>query len=278
MTPVPVLPRLLALAFIAALSTSGALAAPNSEPIQVMILGSYHMGNPGHDLHNAKVDDVRAPAKQAELADVAARLAKFKPTKIAVEANPERADFSYEKYESFTPEMLTQKTDERVQIGFRLAHKLGLRSVYAIDEESETVDYFPFDKVEAYAKEHGQAELLARLHAGVETQMKSLESAQKTTPIRLLLANVNDPARLTKDNNAFYYGLLSLGNQTVQPGADLNAAWYLRNAKIFAKLTQVAKPGDRIIVLFGAGHAYWLRQLVQNTPGFVLVEPNKFLR
>ena len=50
-------------------------AAPNSEAIQVMILGSYHMGNPGQDLHNVKVDDVRTPAKQAELADVAARLA-----------------------------------------------------------------------------------------------------------------------------------------------------------------------------------------------------------
>jgi Family of unknown function (DUF5694) len=270
--------RVLAFAFLTAFCSLAVLAAPSPDPIQVMILGSYHMGNPGQDLHNAKVDDVRTPAKQAELADVAARLARFKPTKIAVEANPERADFGYAKYESFTPEMLTQKTDERVQIGFRLAHKLGLKIVYAIDEQSETVDYFPFDKVEAYAREHGQAELLARLHAGVEAQMKSLESAQKTTPIRLLLANMNDPARLTKDNNAFYYGLLSLGDQTVQPGADLNAAWYLRNAKIFAKLTQVAKPGDRIIVLFGAGHAYWLRQLVQNTPGFVLVEPNKFLR
>ena len=89
---------------------------------------------------------MRTPAKQAELADVAARLAKFKPTKIALEANPERADFGYPKYESFTPEMLTQKTDERVQIAFRLAHKLGLKIVYAIDEQSDTIDYFPFER------------------------------------------------------------------------------------------------------------------------------------
>jgi hypothetical protein len=260
------------------LATPGEAAEPKTAPIQVMILGTYHMGNPGQDLHNAKIDDVRMPTKQAELADVAARLAKFKPTKIAVEANPERADFSYPKFEGFTPEMLTQKTDERVQIGFRLAHKLGLKMVYAIDEESDTVDYFPFDKVEAYAKEHGQSDLLARLHATIEAQMRALEAAQKTIPVRLMLANMNEPARITKDNNEFYYGLLGVGDQTVQPGADLNAAWYLRNAKIFAKLTQIAKPGDRIIVLFGSGHAYWLRQFVQNTPGFVLVEPNKFLR
>jgi Family of unknown function (DUF5694) len=53
--------------------------------------------------------------------------------------------------------------------------------------------------------------------------------------------------------------LLALGNQKKQPGADLNAAWYHRNAKIFAKLTQIARPGDRVLVVFGSGHAFWLR-------------------
>jgi hypothetical protein len=59
---------------------------------------------------------------------------------------------------------------------------------------------------------------------------------------------------------------------------DLNAAWYHRNAKIFAKLTQIARPGDRVLVVFGSGHAFWLRHLAQNTPGFTLVEPNGYLR
>ena len=111
-----------------------------------MILGTFHMGNPGQDLHNAKVDDVLTPAKQAELADVAARLAKFKPTKIAMEASRMRPDFTYAKYGAFTPEMLDAKTDERVQIGFRLAHQLGLKSIYGIDEQSDTIDYSPLTR------------------------------------------------------------------------------------------------------------------------------------
>lgn len=57
-----------------------------------MMLGTYHFGNPGQDLHDMKADNVLTPKKQAELADVAARLARFKPTKIAVEAVSERAD------------------------------------------------------------------------------------------------------------------------------------------------------------------------------------------
>jgi hypothetical protein len=59
--------------------------------------------------------------------------------------------------------------------------------------------------------------------------------------------------------------------------AELNAAWYLRNARIFAKLVQISRPGDRVIVVFGAGHAYWLRHFVETTPGFQLVESNRYL-
>ncbi len=73
-------------------------------------------------------------------------------------------------------------------------------------------------------------------------------------------------------------GLLAFGDEKEQPGADLNAAWYLRNAKIFAKLTQIAQPGDRVLVVFGAGHAFWLRHFAEHTPGFSLAEPNDFLR
>ena len=67
-------------------------------------------------------------------------------------------------------------------------------------------------------------------------------------------------------------GLLGFGDQKEQPGADLNAAWYLRNAKIFAKLTQIAQPGDRVLVVFGAGHAFWLRHFAEHTPGLITLQ------
>src|SRR4051812_37581346 len=34
-------------------------------PIQVMILGVYHFGNPGRDLHNVQAEDVTTPRRQA---------------------------------------------------------------------------------------------------------------------------------------------------------------------------------------------------------------------
>jgi hypothetical protein len=77
-----------------------------------MVLDTYHFGNPDQHLHNMKPDNVLTPGKQAELADVAARLARFKPTKIAVEAVSERADLGGGKIQGFTPDALTKDPDE----------------------------------------------------------------------------------------------------------------------------------------------------------------------
>jgi hypothetical protein len=253
-------------------------STPASTPTQVMVVGTYHFDNPGQDVHNMKVDSVLTPAKQAELADVASRLAKFNPTKIAVEALSDRTDFVTNKFDGFTAEKLNKDPDERTQIAFRLAHQLGQKSVYGIDEQSKTIDYFPFDKVDTYAKAHQQSAALDRMQEKVAEMINQIEAAQKTKPVRLMLADVNDPARILSDHQNFYYALLSLGNDKEQPGAELNAAWYQRNAKIFAKLTKIAQPGDRVLVVFGSGHAFWLRHFVQNTPGFQLIEPGDYLR
>jgi hypothetical protein len=75
--------------------------------------------------------------------------------------------------------------------------------------------------------------------------MKQMEAEQKTTPVKRMLAHMNDPARINADHREFYYALRRLGNATEQPGAHVNGAWYLRNAKIFAKLMQIARPAGR---------------------------------
>ena len=62
--------------------------------IEVMVLGTYHMDNPGLDVINARIGDVTTPTRQHELADVADRLARFKPTRIAIEVTPKPKDQS----------------------------------------------------------------------------------------------------------------------------------------------------------------------------------------
>jgi hypothetical protein len=63
--------RLLSLLLGVAVSASAFVPAdgPKAKPAkqtkaQVMILGSYHMGNPGADISNMQADDVRTPERQ----------------------------------------------------------------------------------------------------------------------------------------------------------------------------------------------------------------------
>jgi len=51
----------------------------------LLVLGTSHLDNPGLDVVNNKVDDVLAPARQAEITAVVEQLATYRPTHIAVE-------------------------------------------------------------------------------------------------------------------------------------------------------------------------------------------------
>jgi hypothetical protein len=79
------------IALIAALDAT-AQSAPKPAPTQVMIVGTFHLDNPGRDVFNVQVDDVLAKERQAELADIATALARFKPTEVMVEWPAATAD------------------------------------------------------------------------------------------------------------------------------------------------------------------------------------------
>ena len=73
---------------------------PNDDRIQVLLIASFHMSNPGADKFNMKSDDVLSPKRQSEIAQVVKNLSAFKPTKIAVEApfNRQTARDNYRQY------------------------------------------------------------------------------------------------------------------------------------------------------------------------------------
>jgi Family of unknown function (DUF5694) len=262
---------------IAASLSLPAIAAPE-KPIEVMVLGAYHFGNPGQDVHNMKVDSVLVPKRQAELDAVARALLTFRPTRVMVEATSDAPGFAYDRYAAFTSATLLEKADERVQIGFRVAKMAGLKTVEAIDEQPSEgePDYFPYDTLTAAATKFGQKPIMEAADAPLTARLKAFEADQKTHSVGQMLMRQNDASEVKADSG-WYYKMLAIGDVNTQAGADLNAMWYLRNAKIFAKLMQVAKPGDRVLVIYGGGHSYWLRHFASETPGYRFVDPVPFL-
>ncbi len=257
------------------LSCLALLATAPLHATEVMILGTYHMANPGLDLHNVKADDVLQPARQAELAAVATALATFKPTLVAVEAPAENGvPTPVARYREYLDGTLPESRNETVQIGFRLAKAAKLDRVWGIDVGGD----FPYEAVQAFA-EDGPPELKARLAemgAAIERSLGELGTLLEHGSVGQGLRLINEPARIARDN-AFYPEMLRFGAGARQPGAALLSSWEARNNEICARLVQVAGPNDRVVVLYGSGHAFLLRQCVAQMPGYRLVEPNDFL-
>jgi len=262
----------------AATRASAQTSAPAPQGVEVMVVGTYHFDNPGLDLFNAKADDVLKPVRQRELEVLAAALADFRPTKVMIERVAESDDLVDPFYEAFTPAAFARIRDERVQLGYRLAHRLGHKAVYAIDEQPSAgePDYFPFGKVADWAKANDGTAWLDRLMAKGAEAAKETERLQGVTSVAGVLAARNAADEVEREQG-LYYTLLAVGDANKQPGADLNAMWYLRNAKIFAKLQLAARPGDRVVVIYGAGHNYWLRHFAATTPGYRLIDPMPYL-
>lgn len=266
---------------IAIAAASGATAPLLAQPIpktEVMVLGTYHFANPGRDLVNFEADDVLKPKRQAELRALARALAEFRPTKVMIEREAKSDTLIDPNFASFTPAELTKTRNERAQIGYRIAYDLKLSVVYAIDEQNSAgePDYFPFGKVAEYDAKKGSGTLPQRIKARGAEWMAELAEKQKRQSIPAMLAQANDPE--FQGGIDTYYEMLNIGDPQDQPGAELNAYWYMRNAKIFAKLMTVAKPGDRILVVYGLGHNYWLRHFAKETPGYVSVDPVPYLK
>lgn len=253
----------------ALLSLLAAGAARADEPVRVMIVGTVHLSNTNLDALNVAVDDVFAEKRQAELAEVDAALARFAPTAVALEWPAETVAERFPQYLAGT---LEPSRNEVVQIGFRLARTAGVDRVHGIDVEGD----FPFDPVIAYAQAHGQTPIIDAAMASLESAVAATQQVVDSQSIGALLAHLNDPGRLAADHG-FYRTLLRIGGGAEQPGVALLAAWQKRNLETCARLIQLARPGDRIVVLFGAGHAFLLRQCVSETPGFELVDPLEFL-
>jgi hypothetical protein len=270
---------LVLLAFpLACAASPGASEAPaqKDDTVEVMVLGAWHMSNPGADLVNMTADDVLAPARQAELADLTRRLAAFAPTAIMVETESRRPDLLDDRFPDFKPDDLSTDRNEITQVAYRLAHELGISRVYGVDTRSGEIDFFPFDKVQDFEAANG-IDLTGPMIAEVQAKAAAFNEAQGKQTIAGLFALQNDPAAITREHQSFYYGLFALGDAKSQPGAQLNYGWYARNALTFNKIAAATKLGDRVIVLYGAGHAYWLRHFVENTPGYSLVEPVPYL-
>lgn len=246
---------------------------------QLLILGTAHLNNPGRDMVNIVVDDVLTPKREAEIIMLVSHLERFKPTHVALECAPEKQQMYDERYTEYRAGRYKLSRDEREQIGMRLAAKLNLPRVDCVDYENGppgTEDAYDFV---AFAQTHMDAKPILEALMSMGKHFASEETAfLRSHPLIEWYRRANEPARLRESNQVYGQYIARLGNTDAHPGANWVGGWHARNLIIVENLRHLAKPDDRIFMLFGAGHAYLLHEFAKESAAFNVVDTESYLR
>lgn len=265
------------------------------EHVRVMLLGTYHMDNPGLDVAQIEVDDVLTPERQEEIQSVVRALAEWNPDRVTVERPYDRGDnvnSLYEEYrsgkksygteETIEPphparnELTTECRSEVIQLGFRLADHLDHEQVYPIDypidianEEYENLADQDFEPDEKVSFEQTDID-------DVERQITE-QIATSTIPEYLVWEN--QEAQLSREYEFLFGEYLRWGGGDNFGGPKLIAKWYDRNLRMMHNLWRTVETGDkRLILVVGSSHVKVLRDLLENTPMFCPVSPLPYLQ
>lgn len=242
----------------------------------LMILGSYHMSNPGLDSVNLQADDVLSDRRQQEIADVVERLARFAPTKIAIEA-PYRDTSSPASYTRYVEGKYTLGRNEIDQIAFRLAHRLGHSTVYPVDYPMFMSGLTPAELEDPKPRSDAKPKDAA---PPTPQPLSEEDLLLRRSTVREYLLHLNDPALIHKGQAGYIHMLLpDLKSPAIYARADLVTNWYKRNLRILANLNRVTQVGkDRVLLLIGAGHLAILRQFAADSDYFCSVDPAGYLK
>lgn len=245
---------------------------PKRKP-QVLMVGTFHFDYPNLDAVKTADEqkiDVLAEPKKSEVTELVNYIKKFKPTKIAIEATPEWK--AADKLARYKKGELRDKRDERYQLGMRIATEMNLDTIYSLDAESFTQDLGSRDSVYIdnlfkdfdFKSDDPYSAMIMKWYRYEET-------LPKTTNLLHYFKHFN-----SRKSHELTYGAYLVGDFKLDDtrGADiLSIWWYNRNLRIFRKLQQITQsPQDRILLIFGNGHAAVLRQLLESSPEYQFIE------
>lgn len=251
---------------------------------KAMVLGVFHFTNPGLDSYQEKFEvNALSEQKQKELAEVRDLLAQYKPTKILVEWNRIRHDSLLNtRYQLFRKDSfdISQKADETYQLGFKLAKRLQHDRIYCSDAKADwfgaKLDWDNYDADE-YMKKLGQYDKAARYRYTPLYQLFDSLKAHQT--LREHLALLNHPESCLKSHQHYLTMGILEGAGDNYVGADAVTKWYRRNIRIFSNaydLTDFDRE-ERLLLIYGSGHVWQLRQFFTDSPDYDYVEPNDYL-
>jgi hypothetical protein len=260
----------IALAFA---SQAGTPASCPADRTSLVILGSFHMEGSSEDLVKHSPADITAPRRQAEIEDLVRRLARFSPTKVAIESS-RISTYWTDRYVAWRKAKGALGANEIEQVGFRLADAAGLDTLSPVDYPMWMDGTTAAERHEPKASPPSASSLEAEsgLSRAVKAQLEIDDARLAAGTIAEYLAYLNRPERAVLNHRWDVLSNLAPGAGTsMYETTDYATNWYKRNLRIYTNLVDIAGPGERIVLVIGAGHSHLLGQLAADDPRFCLV-------
>lgn len=254
-----------------------------AQDIKVLTLGTFHFDFPNMDIKKIESEDqidVLEPIHQDEIIDIVNRIARFKPNIIAIEVSPRSQSRTDSLYHEYVKGNYTLGRSEHEQIGFRLAKLLDLQTLYCTNDWGSLPDrinevVYGNDSVE-------NAKFMDYFYNNPDSLIFfQRDHVFKTNGILQELRQCNSSENLQKDLGNYLISIFKYQtDDNPYFGVDFTTGWWFnRNLRIFRNIQRIpAKPGDRVLVIYGSGHMNILNVLFNASPEYELEPINNYLK
>jgi hypothetical protein len=154
--------------------------------LDCLLVGTFHMANPGADLVNLQADDVLAPPRQREIEAVVESLQRYRPTKVLVE-HPHEDRALVQHYHEYRAGSRPLSRSETEQLGFRLAAACGHEQIHPVD----VIDTYYEEGIEELIVEPVHAASWRDLRSAAERSVGDLAAVLRAGTIGDALRFVN---------------------------------------------------------------------------------------
>jgi hypothetical protein len=270
---------------------------PEDGQREVMLLGTSHLAQTPRDTANTYATDpgnVLGEQRQRELETLTDRLAEWDPDRIAVEERVSQQAVIDDAYTAYRDDPGTlgtvsewerDRSSEIVQIGFRLADKLGHDSVAAVDYFQSPAALFTDEERQRLPDSLGPLRVdpdtveypLPDTAERVEEEQQRLDEGSLVDHYKRL--NTLDVGSHAWGNDQNFY---AIAFENSDPGdytmVKLITAWTQRNLRIASNIWNVPEADDeRVLVVYGASHVPQLGQMLTGAPMMAPVSPLPYL-
>ncbi|WP_298546436.1 DUF5694 domain-containing protein [uncultured Aquimarina sp.] len=245
-----------------------------SEPTipSIAFLGTFHFGSTT-DYSSMKTDNFLSDKRQQEINELVAVLAQYQPTKIMLEYTIKENDKVMECFTNYLSGGYQLKLDEREQLGFRLAKRLGHKKIYCIDYKKP----LPFRRLSEFANTYSPDTFEKFLNSIKENDKKDSEYLNDATLLDYY-AFKNTEVEDSKNKNQYLVDTAGFISDSSYIGVEFVSKWWERNFHIMANINLKIEPKDRVLVIIGGAHRAVLKDFYKDRNDIEYVEIHTFLK